>query len=116
MPRRKKIVSETVDKPRTRRKAITSEGRENQLINMAINLAAKQLEEGTASSQVITHFLQLGTEKEKLKLEQMRLENELAKARTEAIRSEKRSEELFEKAIIAMKKYRGDSVNEDSDI
>lgn len=37
------------------RPALTPEARENQLISLASDLAEKQLREGTASSQVITH-------------------------------------------------------------
>lgn len=111
MPRVKKQTSDT-DIPK-RRKAITPENRENQMINYAINLAEKQLREGTASSQVITHYLKLGTQQSKLELEKTKLEIKLTEAKAEAIKSQKRSEELFKKAIKAMRRYRGES--DDSD-
>ena len=57
------------DIPGSSMPAMSEEGRENQLIAMAINLAEKQLREGTASSQVITHFLKLGTQAAKLEKE-----------------------------------------------
>lgn len=89
--------------------ATTPEARENQLISLAINLAEQQLREGSAASQVITHFLKLASTRERL--EQSRLENEnlLLSAKIEQIASGKRMEELYEKALNAMKTYRGDS-------
>lgn len=95
------------------RPAITSEARENQLINAAMELAAKQLMEGTASSQVITHFLKLGTEKEKTERELLMLNKELVKAKTEALQAAKRNEEMFQDAIRAMGIYSGEG--DDSD-
>lgn len=91
------------------RPALTPEARENQLIAKAINLAERQIEEGSASSQVITHFLKLGTQKEKLELEKLVKENELLKAKTEAIASGQRQEELYQQALDAMKYYSGNS-------
>ena len=62
------------------RPALTPESRENQLVSLAINLAEKQLREGTASSQVITHYLKLGSTQAKLEQEKLKQENELLKA------------------------------------
>lgn len=94
---------------RTRPPALTPEGRENQLISLAIDLAEKQLSEGTASSQVITHYLKLGSTKEMLEKEKLEKENELLKAKTESIQSAKRVEELYKAALNAMKRYSGQS-------
>ena len=94
---------------RTRPPALTPEGRENQLISLAIDLAEKQLSEGTASSQVITHYLKLGSTKERLEKEKLEKENELLKAKTESIQSAKRVEELYREALNAMKRYSGQS-------
>ena len=63
--------------------------------------------EGTASSQVITHYLKLGSTKERLEKEKLEEENKLLRARTEALQSAKKSEELFEEAIKAMRSYSG---------
>lgn len=90
-----------------RRPALTPEARENQMIAYAINLAEKQLIEGTASSQIITHYLKLGSMKDQLEVEKLRHETELLKAKTELVKSEKRTEELFENAINAMRGYQG---------
>ena len=92
---------------RKRRPAISPEARENQMINYAIDLAEKQLLEGTASSQVITHYLKLGSTRERLEHELKLKELELTTAKTEQLRSMKRSEELMEKAINAFRNYAG---------
>lgn len=89
------------------RPALTPEARENQLISLATDLAEQQLREGTASSQVITHYLKLGSTKERLEKEKLEEENKLLKARTEALQSAKRVEELYADAISAMKRYSG---------
>ena len=87
--------------------ATSPEARENQLINMAVDLAEQQLRDGTASSQVITHFLKLGTMKEQLEREKLMKENELLRARTESLTAAKNQEELYQKAIKAMQHYSG---------
>lgn len=85
--------------------ARTSEGREKQLINLAIDLAEKQIRAGTASSQVITHFLKLGTERERLERERLEQENLLTKEKINALKSAEKMEELYVKAMDAMKGY-----------
>lgn len=89
------------------RPAMNPEARENQLISLAVDLAEKQLMEGTASSQVITHYLKLGTTKEKLEREKLAKEVELVKAKTENLQSAKRIEELYSNALKAMQNYSG---------
>lgn len=89
------------------RPAITPEARENQLIFLATELAEQQLRDGTASSQVITHYLKLGSTKEKIEKEILEQQKDLIKAKTEALQSTKRIEELYSNAISAMKKYSG---------
>lgn len=97
------------------RPALTPEARENQLISLAVDLAEKQLLEGTASSQVITHYLKLGSTREKAEREKLQKENELLTAKAEAIKSAKRVEELYSEAISAMRRYSGQGVGEDND-
>ena len=99
--------------PRRRPPATSVEARENQLISLAVDLAERQLSEGTASSQVITHYLKLGTTKERLEKEKLEKENELLKAKTEAIQSAKRVEELYKDALNAMRSYSGQGGDED---
>ena len=105
MPRSKKqSSSEPVKKMRP---ALTPEARENQMIALAVNLAEQQLRDGTASAQVITHYLKLGDTKAQYEKEQLRLENELLKAKTDMIKSQENSEKLYAEAIKAMKRYSG---------
>lgn len=92
---------------KSRRPAMTPDARENQMINLAVDLAEKQLEEGTASSQVITHFLKLGSSKERLEREKLEEENKLLRAKTENLQSQKRVEELYAEALAAMRRYSG---------
>lgn len=87
--------------------ATTPEGRENQLIALAVDLAEQQLREGTASSQTMSHYLKLGSSREKLEQERIAHENELLRAKAEAMESAKRVEELYETALNAMRSYSG---------
>lgn len=89
------------------RPALTPEARENQMISLAIDLAEEQLRDGTASSQVITHFLKLGTTKAELEKEKLAQENKLLQAKTENLQSMARMEELYAEAIKAMQNYSG---------
>lgn len=97
------------DEQSTRRPpATTPDARENQVVSLAMDLAEKQLREGTASSQVITHFLKLGTAREELEREKLTRENTLLAAKSEALESHKATEELFREALTAMRSYSGD--------
>ena len=89
--------------------ARTLEEREDQLIALANERAEEQLRNGTASSQVIVHFLRLGSTRNQIELEKLRKENELLKAKAHAIESGERMEELYAEAIKAMGHYRGES-------
>ena len=89
------------------RPALTPEADENQLISLATNLARKQLMNGTASSQVITHYLKLGSTKERLEKEKLEEENKLLRAKTESLQSQKKVEELYAEALKAMRNYSG---------
>jgi len=98
---------------KSRSVAITPEGRENQLISLAVDLAEKQLEDGSASAQVISHYLKLGSTREQLEQERLQRENELLKARVEQLASAKRIEELYETALNAMRTYAGQDPMDD---
>lgn len=89
------------------RPALNPEERENQMINLAVNLAEQQLRDGTASSQVITHFLKLGTTKAELEKEKLRNENEVLKAKAKHIESSEEVKVLYENALKAMRNYGG---------
>lgn len=91
------------------RPATTPEARENQLINLAVGLAEKQLRDGTASSQVITHFLKLGSTKEKVERDILEKQKELITAKTESIKAAKKADEAYLEVIDALKIYSGDN-------
>ena len=96
--------------------ATTPEGRENQLVALAVDLAERQLREGTASAQVISHFLKLGSTREELEQERLRHENELTRVKIEAMASAQRTEELYREALKAMRSYAGqDPLAEEED-
>jgi hypothetical protein len=78
------------------------------MVSLAHDLAEEQIREGTASSQVITHFLKLGSTRERLEQQRLEHENELTRVKIEAIESQKRVEELYMEALTAMRTYAGD--------
>lgn len=95
------------------RPALTPESRENQLISLAVDLAEKQLSDGSASSQVISHYLKLGSSKERIEKEILEKKKELIIAKTENLQSAQRIEELYENALNAMRNYNGQSISDD---
>ena len=95
------------------RPAIDPEIRALQMISLAVDLAEKQLMDGTASSQVITHYLKLGSSKERIEKEILERQKELITAKTESIKSQKRVEELYAEALKAMRIYNGQGMPED---
>lgn len=92
---------------RKMRPAINPEAREGQLVSLAIDLAEQQLRDGTASSQVITHYLKLGSTREKLERERLAEENKLLKAKTKAYESAEEIKVLYTEALKAMRNYSG---------
>ena len=100
------VVSSSAPSRRSR-PAATPEARENQLVALAVDLAERQLRDGTASSQVVTHYLKIGSTKEKLEKELLEQQKELMSAKTEALHSAKRVEELYANALSAMRDYSG---------
>lgn len=101
-------INQKQDEPATRRRpATTPEARENQLISLAVDLAEKQIREGSASAQVVSHYLKLGSSREKLEQLRLEKENDLLDAKREAIASAQRVEEMYTKALDAMRSYAG---------
>lgn len=98
-----------------RRPGTTPESRENQLVALAVDRAEQQIRDGTASAQVITHFLKLGSTREILEQERLRHENELLEAKREQIASAARVEELYKTALNAMRTYAGQAPSEYDD-
>lgn len=101
-------VNASKDEQPRRRPATTPKARENQLVALAVELAEKQLSDGTASAQVITHYLKLGSSREKLEQERLIRENELLVAKVEGLASQAKVEEMYRDAISAFKSYSGE--------
>lgn len=110
--RKVKVVAPSLPK-RKIKPATSPEERENQMIALAIDLAEQQLINGTASSQVITHYLKLGSSRERLEKEILKKQKEQIEAKTDNLRSSAHSEELYARAIEAMGRYSGASDDED---
>ena len=102
-------VNAKVDKNAQRKRppATTPEAEENELIALAMDEARKRLQNGTASSQLIAHFVKRGSPKERIEQEILEKQKELISAKTEAIKSAKVIEELYVNALKAMSQYQG---------
>lgn len=104
------MSSSNDEKPPTSRRrqpATTPEDREQLMISLADELAERQLREGTASSQVITHYLKLGTSRERLEQERIYHENLLLQEKRKAMESQAKSEEMLAEVLDAMRRYAG---------
>ena len=113
MPRVHKTASDS-PKPASRRPpATTPEGREAQLVSLAVDLVERRLIDGTATAAETVHILKLGSERERLERDKLARENALLTARVENIAAQQRIEEVYERALKAMKVYQG--VGEESD-
>lgn len=102
-----------IDTPVMMRPALTPETRENQLISLAVDLAEKQLREGTASSQVITHYLKLGSTKERIEKEILEKQKDLIDAKTQNLKSMERQEQMYADALKAFRGYSGHGDEDD---
>jgi hypothetical protein len=107
-PQRRKIVIKPQDDEEQRRRvAITPEAREQQLVSIAYDLVEQRLLNGTATSQETTYFLKLGSSNAKLEKDLLKMQKELAEAKVESIKSSKRVEEYYQKALDAIRRYNG---------
>lgn len=114
MPVRRQSVPSSEKSQGNHRTAVTPEGRESKMVSLAERLAETQLRDGTASSQVITHYLKLGSSREQVEQQRLRGEVELQKAKIEAMASSQRLELLYDTAMKAFRGYQGQPA-EDSD-
>lgn len=97
-----------VEKRKTQPKqkpAIDPAAREKQLINLAVNLAEKQLADGTASPSVINHYLKLASTRESIEREILHNQAQLISAKTSALEANKQHEAAVQEAIDAMRSY-----------
>lgn len=102
----------------TKRKSLPArnpEARENQLINLAMNLAEQKLRDGTASSQIITTLLHMGTVKAQLELKKLESDVRVADAKVEQMEKAENSAELYAEALKAFKSYQGAPLEDDYD-
>lgn len=97
------------------RTPLTPEARENQMISLAMDLAEQQLRDGTASSQLITEFVKRGSTKARIEKELLEKQRDLAAAKAESIKAADRLEELLDKAMKAMGRYRGEAVDDEEE-
>lgn len=113
------MVSRRKDEPEPKKSrrppATTPERRERQLVSKAVDLAEKQLTEGTASAQVITHYLKLGSTREHLEKQLIAENIALQRAKRENMASAARVEELYTQAIAAMRRYAGQDTPDDDE-
>lgn len=116
MGRQKKHEPSGVEITRKLTPATTAEERENQLISLAYDLVEQRLRDGTATSQETTHFLKMGSPKERAERDILEKQKKLMEAKTEALESHKRMEQIYEEALAAMKKYGGAMNEEEEDI
>ena len=95
--------------------AMSVEANDNEMISLANKCAREQLRKGTASSQIICHYLKMGSERERLAVEQARADLELTKAKTKAIESSERMDRMFARDLSAFSSYRGETEGEEDD-
>ena len=95
--------------------AMSVEANDNEMISLANKCAREQLRNGTASSQIICHYLKQGSERERLAVEQARADLELTRAKTKAIESSERMESMFARALSAFSTYRGETDGEEDE-
>ena len=107
----KGVINMTTSKKKSNgsltKKSMDPEAREKQIVSKAYSLAEKQIEEGTASSGVIMHFLKLGSNRYEVEIEKLKKELDLVTAKTDQIQYQQSSAELAQQAIDAIKKYSG---------
>lgn len=107
MRKGKKKGEPSSEPSRMMRPALTPEARENQLIALATDLAEQQLRDGTASSQVITHYLKLGSTKERVEKEILEKQKEFIEAKTQNLKMAERTDEQYANALKAFRGYSG---------
>lgn len=88
--------------------AKTLEGREQQLVALAVEEAERQMREGTASPSIITHYLKLGTSSYALEREKLKREVELLEAKAENIKNLSKMQETFDEAVTMLRRYSGE--------
>lgn len=118
MGRRKSNEGETTaNSPKTRRKRLPKnpDARDEYLFGLAIDCVEERLRNGTASASEVVHILKLGSEREKLEIQRLHEEVELAKAKTENLKAERANLDMYERALKAMQRYSGEVFDGDDE-
>lgn len=102
---KKETIASTSSKSAQSRPPMSPEAQENYMVTLAMNLAEKQLREGTASAQVISHFLKIGSTESRTQKEILELQKDLIVAKTENLHAQQNMDEMYKKAIDAMRSY-----------
>ena len=89
------------------------EARENQIISLAYDLVEERIRKKTATSQEVTQFIKAGSSQAQLEKLKLQHETELLEAKAESLKSQKKIEELYAKAMNAFRGYQG--VDDESD-
>lgn len=113
-PRRIRKDDENYERP-SFTPAMNPDDQEDELISLAVDLAMQRLRDGTASNQLVSEIIKLGTAKERLTREKLQRENEMLKAKTESIQAARENGERYIEAIRAMKVYAGMGSFEDEE-
>lgn len=111
-----------VENPTARREppALTVEGRFDQLVALAVDLAEERLRDKSASNQLVSEIIRYGSQKEKLMRDKIRCETEMLAAKADALKAQETSMRMIEEAMRAMSEYSGtpddfDSYGEEED-
>lgn len=89
------------------RPATRPQNRENQLIDLAMGLVEERIRQGKASDSLLVQICRMGSSREKLEKEHLRVQNELARAKTHSIESADRMDAMYQEAMQAMRTYSG---------
>lgn len=101
--------------PKKRKKALTPEARENQIIALVIDVEEERIRNGQATAQELIHWMKLASAKARLEQKKLENENLLIQAKVDAIKAQQNTEELYKKALAAMRSYQGEPEEEDYD-
>lgn len=96
--------------------SLSPAGREQYMVSIAEKLAEEQILDGTASSQVLSHYLKLGTKREELERAHIEYKNELLKAKADVIQQNNETQSLYKEAMQMFKRYQGGGDSEDEDV
>lgn len=115
MPRRRKDESEFSSLPPPPPPATTERGREDQLTNLAYNLVEQRFLDGTASPAETTHFLKVGSSRQKEEIEKLRAEKDVLHARIKEMENRTSGEQLLSEALAAFRGYSGQGPIQDEE-